>query len=145
MSHQRFVCSSIAHHSDIYTNQFINHGLQCMSEILTAESIGLDCLRRVGELLRVLVQVSEPLRDTPISIPMIDPLVQETFLQVILRKFKLMQKNPMDEETCCKLREGLVLPRLIQFILSFQCNWTQGAKEISKELSGVIFDILLVC
>jgi len=119
-----------------------------MSEILsecTAESITLDCLRRVGELLRVLVQVSEPLRDTPNSIPTIDPLVQEKFLQAILSRFQLMQKCSMDEETCSKWRDSLVLPRLIQFILSFKCNWSQESKELSKELSGVIFDILLVC
>src|SRR5258705_6715208 len=108
-----------------------------MSEILSecvAESITLDCLRRVGELLRVLVQVSEPLRNTPNSIPTIDPLVQETFLQAILGRFNLMQKLPMDEETCYKWRDSLILPRLIQFILSFNCNWSQGSKEISKEL-----------
>jgi len=119
-----------------------------MSEILsecTAEPITLDCLRRVGELLRVLVQVSEPLRDTPNSIPTIDPLVQETLLQAILGRFNLMQKLPMDEETCHKWRDSLILPRLIQFILGFNCNWSQGSKEISKELSGVIFDVLLVC
>lgn len=119
-----------------------------MSEILsdrTAENIDLNCLRRVGELLRLLVQVSEPLRDTPNSLPVIDPLVQETFLQVILEKLKHLQNCPMDEETCFKWRNCLILPRLIQFILSFKCNWTQGSKEISKELSDVIFDVLLVC
>jgi mediator of RNA polymerase II transcription subunit 12 len=119
-----------------------------MSEILSersAESIDVNRLKRVGELLRVLVQVAEPLRDTPNSIPTIDPLVQETFLQVILGKFKLLKSLPVDRESCSEWRESMILPRLIQFILGFKCNWTQGSKEVAKELSDVIFDILLVC
>ncbi len=126
--------------------KFINNGLQCMSEILWQylESADLDCLRRVGELLRVLVHVSKPFGDAPGLIPTIEPLVQETFLKTILEKFNLLASQNIDEEGCARWKENLILARLIHFVLNFKCTWSPASKEVSKDLCNVIFDLLLV-
>lgn len=110
-----------------------------MSEILSQHTINFECLQQVGELLRVLVRVSEPFRTVPSSIPAVDPPVQQEFMQAILEKFKLLAN-------CDDLRwkEALILARLLQFILNFKCTWSPGLQQLSAELLNIIFDLLLV-
>jgi len=110
-----------------------------MSEILSQHTIDFECLQQVGELLRILVRVSEPFRTVPSSIPAVDPPVQQEFMQAILDKFKLLAN-------CDDLRwkEALILARLLQFILNFKCTWSPGLQQLSAELLNIIFDLLLV-
>ncbi|SRR6266540_1970993 len=110
-----------------------------MSEILSQHTIDIECLQRVGELLRVLVRVSEPFRTVPSSNPAVDPPVQQEFMQAILDKFKVLAN-------CDDLRwkEALILARLLQFILNFKCTWSPGLQQLSADLLDVTFDLLLV-
>lgn len=65
-------------------------------------------------------------------------------MKTILEKFKHLANHKTDEDIGAQWKENLILARLIQFVLSFKCTWSPVSKDISKDLSNVIFDLLLV-
>ncbi|KAF8875798.1 hypothetical protein CPB84DRAFT_1853156 [Gymnopilus junonius] len=127
--------------------KFINTGFQCMTEFLSeSQDPTADCVRRMGDLLRVLVHVSQPCRDTLSSLPTVDSQIQESFAAALDKIFKTYETEMLNNDNELQERQNLVLlSRLLQFILSFKNNWTPKSKEIFIGLSEFIFRLALYC
>ncbi|KAF8972899.1 hypothetical protein BDZ97DRAFT_2053658 [Flammula alnicola] len=130
-------------------SKFINNGFQCMTDLLLEaqsepESSNANCLRRVGELLRVLIHVSRPFRDPPATLLAVDPQVLESFIVAIDWRFKILETNFLSENVQSQFIHNLVLlARLLQFAFSFKNAWTAKSKETCLSLSSLIFRFAL--
>lgn len=102
-------------------------------------------LKRVGELLRVLIHVSQPFRDASATLPTVEPEVLENFIAALESKFKLIETD-LHAETIkpYTIHHLNLLTRLLQFAISFKNTWTTTAKQTCIELSATIFRIALV-
>lgn len=125
--------------------------MKCISELLRDPSTTISLterFRRVGELLRVLVYVSQPIRDDPALLPSLEPLIQEEFLDSLHTKLaaidSLLDSNePSGDEST--LPQGLLLVlRLLQFELGFRSAWTPKIKEYCENISRLLFKLALV-
>ncbi|KAF8160920.1 hypothetical protein B0H34DRAFT_795767 [Crassisporium funariophilum] len=131
--------------------KFINNGFKCMTELLPitlvdSEPLNADRLRRVGELLRVLVHVSQPFRDAPGTLPVVEPAVQDTFIEALHQKMKILESQIFNDDAPPQSSQDLILPcRLLQFILSFRTTWTPKLKEMCLHISTLLFRLALYC
>ncbi|KAF9528525.1 hypothetical protein CPB83DRAFT_314750 [Crepidotus variabilis] len=147
---EAYYVAEMARGADVFVAaKFINSGLQCMNDILTqhnSDAVNVDYLLRVGELLRILVHVSLPFRDTPAVTPAIEPPVQEAFVKTIHSHFKALSGQQTNvEESSHWMTSLTVLSRLLQFILSFKCGWTPKSKDTAHDITKLIFDLMLRC
>ena len=129
-----------------FCHQFINTGFQCITEFLSeSEEPTTECIRRMGDLLRVLIHVSQPCRDVLSTLPAVDSQIQETFGGALENIFKTYEPPMLSNENQLQERSNLVLlMRLLQFVLSFRSTWTTKSKEIYVTLSKIIFRLSLV-
>lgn len=129
--------------------KFLNNGLQSIIELFESPDSdpggqNLYCLRRAGELLRVLIHVSQPFRDMPIQLS-VDTTIHETFVSHLESKLKIVEKEILNDEMKPQSRENLIsLTRLLQFILSFKNSWTPRIKETYISISNLLFYFVLV-
>ncbi|KAF5322492.1 hypothetical protein D9619_001365 [Psilocybe cf. subviscida] len=127
-------------------SKFINNGLHYMTDLfadLTLESDN-EGLKRVGELLRVLIHVSQPFRDASATLPTVEPGVLEKFIAALEAKFKLIETELHPETIKPSTIHNLyLLTRLLQFTISFKNTWNTTAKQTCIELSATIFRIAL--
>lgn len=105
-----------------------------------------ECFQRVGELLRVLVHVSLPFRDSSAVSLVVEPEVQETFIAALEGKFKAIEYEILSNDSTFFLSSQrlVLLSRLLQFVLSFRSSWTQKSKEVCINLSTMLFPLTLV-
>jgi|SRR6266446_5375823 len=105
-----------------------------------------ECFQRVGELLRVLVHVSLPFRDSPAVSLVVEPQVQETFIAALEGKFKAIESEIVGNNNTFSLssQQLVLLSRLLQFVLSFRSSWTPKSKEVCINLSTMLFRLTLV-
>jgi len=105
-----------------------------------------ECFQRVGGLLRVLVHVSLPFRDSPTLSLVVEPQVQETFIATLEGKFKVIESEILGSNNTFSLssQQLVLLSRLLQFVLSFKSSWTPKSKEICINLSTMLFRFTLV-
>lgn len=108
-------------------------------------------LRRIGELLQVLVYISEPMQQES-SLPALEPSIQDTFIDALYKSFALLESLllPSDPSEggradASDLTQGtILLARLLQFNLGFRDVWTPKTKETGSSLSMSIFRLALV-
>ncbi|KAF9484513.1 hypothetical protein BDN70DRAFT_872547 [Pholiota conissans] len=126
--------------------KFVNNGFQYIADhfpLADSDRNG-DCLRRVGELLRVLIHVSRPFKESPAMLLAVEPQVLESFLELLAAKFKDMEPHLLNGSLTLVIRQNFILlSRLLQFALSFKNTWTAKSKEICINLSSVIFQFAL--
>ena len=104
-----------------------------------------ESLRRVGEMLRVLVHVSQPFRSPTATLPPVDAPIQEAFIETLNKRLKDLDSQIANEDTSAHSPQDFILPcRLLQFILSFRITWTPKTKDSSSNLSAMIFRLALV-
>ena len=105
-----------------------------------------ECFQRVGELLRVLVHVSLPFRDSSAVSLVVELQVQETFIAALEGKFNVIESEILSNNTTFLLSSPqlVLLSRLLQFVLSFRSSWTPKSKEVCINLSTMLFRLTLV-
>lgn len=114
-----------------------------MTELLAQNEA--DAPRRVGEMLRVLVHVSQPFRGPTATLPSVDAAIQEAFIETLDKRLKVLDSQITNEDTSDYSPQDFILPcRLLQFILSFRITWTPKTKDSSSSLSVMIFRLALV-
>ncbi|KAH9485234.1 hypothetical protein JR316_0002141 [Psilocybe cubensis] len=113
--------------------KFINNGFQCIVELLVHSQSdrtlpGQDSLRRAGDLLGILIHVSQPFRDGP-TLPSVDPPIHEAFIAALEISFKSLEKELFNGHVKSQAKENLLLLiRLLQFVLSYKNTWTPKNK-----------------
>ena len=116
-----------------------------MTGLLSDTENETEALRRVGEMLRVLVHVSQPFRCPSATLPSVDTATQEAFVEALDKRLKVLDSQIANEDTSTHSPQDFILPcRLLQFILSFRITWTPKTKELSSNLSAIIFRLALV-
>ena len=116
-----------------------------MTGLLSDTENEAESLKRAGEMLRVLVHVSQPFREPTATLPSVDTAIQEAFAETLDRRLKVLDSQVASKDTSAHSPQDFVLPcRLLQFILSFRITWTPKTKDLSSNLSGVIFRLALV-
>jgi mediator of RNA polymerase II transcription subunit 12, fungi type len=116
-----------------------------MTELLSDTQNEAEASRRVGEMLRVLVHVSQPFRGPAATLPSVDAAIQEAFIETLNKRLKILDSQIANEDTSVHLPQDFILPcRLLQFILSFRVTWTPRTKDSSSNLSAMIFRLALV-
>jgi mediator of RNA polymerase II transcription subunit 12 len=116
-----------------------------MTGLLSGREDETESLRRVGEMLRVLVHVSQPFRGPTATLPSVDTAIQEAFIETLDKRLKLLDSQVANRDISVHSPQDFILPcRLLQFILSFRLKWTPKTKELSSNLSAVIFRLALV-
>jgi mediator of RNA polymerase II transcription subunit 12 len=118
-----------------------------MTGLLSDTENEAEALRRVGEMLRVLVHVSQPFRGPTATLPSVDTAIQEAFIETLDKRLKDLdsQVANKDTDTSTHSPQDFILPcRLLQFILSFRITWTPKTKDSSSNLSAMIFRLALV-
>jgi len=135
--------------------QFINNGLQCMSEMLKNTSLQPedlnDCIQRAGQLLRVLAHIAESMREEAALLPQLESAVQDEFVDVLSAKFDAIKSTlEADRETdigieTSHISQSLIfLVRLLQFDLGFQGAWNAKTRGASNHLVSILFRLALV-
>jgi mediator of RNA polymerase II transcription subunit 12, fungi type len=138
-------------------SQFINNGLRCITDILTGcitaqtEDI-TECVRRAGEVLRVLSFVTEPLRQEASMLPPLESRIQEEFFTAICGKFKDIESLFSSDNGISSAGYDLTqithavifLSRLLQFYLGFRGSWSPAQKTAASNLSLTIFRLATV-
>lgn len=102
---------------------------------------------RVGELLRVLVHVSHPLRELSNGpLPTLDSSVQESFLNSVEKLEKSLETQIVDEaqQSEQSKHDLILLLRLLQFMLSFKTTWTTRSKDHANKFADNLFRFCLV-
>jgi mediator of RNA polymerase II transcription subunit 12 len=136
--------------------KFVNNGLLCIAKILNEAYVTpqpealAECIRRAGELLRVLIHVTEPLREEAFELPELDCGIQEGFFDAICTKFEDIRSmfnggSFTDDGLSQVTRSAIFLGRLLQFDLGFRGVWTAKTREGSGSLSSTLFRLALVC
>jgi mediator of RNA polymerase II transcription subunit 12 len=116
-----------------------------MTGLLSDTENEAEALRRVGEMLRVLVYVSQPFRGPTATLPSVDNAIQETFIETLDKRLKVLDSQVANKDTSAHSPQDFILPcRLLQFILSFRITWTPKTKDSSSNLSAMIFRLALV-
>ena len=116
-----------------------------MTGLLSDTDNEVESLRRVGEMLRVLVHVSQPFRGSTATLPPVDTAVQEAFIETLDKRLKVFDSQIANEDTSAHSpQDFILLCRLLQFILSFRITWTPKTKDSSSNLSAMIFRLALV-
>src|ERR1700722_8951361 len=140
-------------------SQFINNGLRCITKILNDGNVTeqLDnfpeCVRRAGEVLRVLTFVAEPLRTEGSLLPPLECDVQDEFFEEICNKLRdiesLLTRNDGDLTTkggqSEVSRAVMFLGRLLQFDLGFHGVWTPATTTAGSSLSSTLLQLAIVC
>lgn len=130
--------------------QFINNGFQCIGEVLRKVSSPVqpavldDCVRRAGQLLRVLIHVAGSRQEVEVSARQLKDSVQDDFIEAfytILLGIEAAQAS--DEELM--ISESLIfLLRLLQFDLGCSDVWTAKTKALSGKLVSTLFNLAIV-
>ena len=116
-----------------------------MTGLLSDTENEAESLRRVGEMLRVLVHVSQPFRGPTATLPSVDTAIQDAFIETLDKRLKGLDSQVANKDTSAHSPQDFILPcRLLQFILSFRLTWTPKTKDLSSNLSAVIFRLALV-
>lgn len=129
--------------------------MQCVTEIIAeapfdpALDTFADCLKRAGDLLRVLIYVAEPLRDESTQLPSLDAGIQDKFFGALHKQFRdaesLLESHTMSSDHVSQATAGIILlARFLQFDLGFGGVWTGKTKEASSDLFATIFRLTLV-
>lgn len=96
-------------------------------------------------MLRVLVHVSQPFRGPTATLPSVDIAIQEVFIETLDKLLKVLDSQVANKDTSAHSPQDFILPcRLLQFILSFRLTWTPKTKDLSSNLSTMIFRLALV-
>lgn len=127
-------------------------GLYTIAGILKTTSVpSQQTLDIVGERLRLLAHVVEPVRDDPLQLPTMDAPTQNDFFETLMNKFEalgsiLSPKPPAKSEmTPAQATQAAVLmARLLQFDLAFRGVWTPKTRQLSGKMCEVVFDLALV-
>ena len=139
----------------LISSQFINNGLQCMSEMLrdaTQRPADLtDYIQRAGQLLRVLAHVAESLRETAL-LPQLESEVQDEFIDAICAQFDVIHSTLVADgdqsDIATKASQSsdtvIFLARLLQYDLGFPGGWTAKTKGASNPLVSTLFRLALV-
>ncbi|PPQ98440.1 hypothetical protein CVT24_004119 [Panaeolus cyanescens] len=145
-SEEAFYVGEMVKGADVQVaTKFINTGFQCIVELINANN-GVP--PRVGELLRVLVHVSHPLREfNGGPLPTLDAAVQESFLCAVDKLERVLESQIIDEAQRSEQskHDSILLLRLLQFMLSFRTTWTAKSKDYAHQLANSLFRFCLHC
>ena len=149
-----FASSVISHN----VCQFINNGLGFIADILndvsvTSQTDSLSgCVRRAGEILRILTHLAQPLWAEASLLPLLEPATQDKFFNALCKKFgdiesilSTNETDSLDKSAHSTVTQAVIfLARLLQFNLGFRGAWTAEAKAASSELTSTIFKLAVV-
>ncbi|KAJ7594649.1 hypothetical protein C8J56DRAFT_444559 [Mycena floridula] len=135
----------------LVSGKFINNGVRCLTDIIARVTFSKNseadltaCLHRAGELLRVLIYVSEPSRPEGLPLLEIDPTVQDKFISILCLKFHDLQVLDLSEALAKDSSLVIaLLARFLQFYLGLRGVWTPHAKGECEALCGVMYRLIL--
>lgn len=112
------------------------------------ESASIVPLKRLGELLRILIHVTVPFQDQPTHLRALDGSLQEEFLKLLHSKIARLEVSLIADQPSANSEHKIdliLLLRLLQFILNFgETNWSPGMKEAGASITSVLFRLLMV-
>ncbi|TFK25548.1 hypothetical protein FA15DRAFT_693754 [Coprinopsis marcescibilis] len=130
--------------------KFIKAGLNFMKDIIweaqTEEESFTGSLKRLGELLRILIHVTAPFRDQPTTAFALDSSLQEQFLQVLRSRISFLEGSILSvaQQTHTQIDNLMLLVRLLQFILNFrEPSWSPAMKETGRELAAILYRLVI--
>lgn len=130
--------------------QFINNGFQCICEMLrkvanlNQPAVLDDCVRRAGQLLRVLVHVAGSRQQSEVSVRQLKASVQDDFIEAIYVILHNIEITESSEEIMGTSDSLVFLLRLLQFDLGCSNIWTLKTKEISGKLVPTLYNLATV-
>ncbi|KAG6886295.1 hypothetical protein C0993_006705 [Termitomyces sp. T159_Od127] len=134
------------------TGKFVNNGLRCITERVRAStsitpSNSSSAFLRAGELLLVLIHVSEPLREETTLPAVLETSSQEDLMEALLAKLNLMESliisdsiSDIDETL---MQDMILFLRLLQFEMGFRGTWTAKLKESTDTIVSSLFKVLI--
>ncbi|KAH0589220.1 hypothetical protein H2248_004982 [Termitomyces sp. 'cryptogamus'] len=152
-SEEAFYVGEMARGVDnLVARKFVNNGLRCITErvrdsTLTIPSNSSSAFQRAGELLLILIHVSEPLReDTTLSTILENP-AQEDFMEALSSKLVLIESSIVSTSNSdideILTQDMILFLRLLQFEMGFRGAWTIKLKETTDRIVSSLFKILL--
>lgn len=107
----------------------------------------LDCVKRLGQLLRVLVHLVESIRAEANALPQLEVNVQDEFIVALWSKLDALETaaTASDGIQAPTISESIIfLARLLQFDLGLPGAWTAKAKDISGKMVLTVFKLTVV-
>ena len=132
--------------------KFVKTGLTCIKDLLKDTEVDspefTKTLNRVGELLRILIHVTTPFRESCTPLPALNQAVHEQFLETLRSKMAALTSLI----TSSKLPAGdahksnlILLARLLQFIFNFrESAFSPNLKATCHTIANPIFQLALV-
>jgi mediator of RNA polymerase II transcription subunit 12, fungi type len=119
-----------------------------LSDVRASEPSCAASLRRLGELLRILIHVTAPFRENSMDDLALDPALQEEFIRMLQLKIARIEEIIGQEQggvILQQIQNLVLLVRLLQFILNFrEPNWAQSMKGTGSELAKVLYRLVIV-
>ncbi|GLB37302.1 putative transcription mediator complex subunit Med12 [Lyophyllum shimeji] len=152
-SEEAFYVGEMARGVDrIVAGKFINNGLQCIAEMIRESGSIAETqpeqFQKVGELLRVLIYVAEPLRQETAPLPEIEGSIQEAFVEALSSKLVSMEhtatSNSIPRRDVEVVQELALVLRLLQFELGFRSVWSPRTKEATEQMASTLFRLTMV-
>ncbi|KAG6920074.1 hypothetical protein DXG01_010142 [Tephrocybe rancida] len=135
----------------IVAGKFVNNGLRCITErvmesISPTEQNQSHTFQRAGELLRVLIYVSEPLRENMTPLLSLEISVQDQFIEALLSKLVLFESlvistTNSDTDDSDLTQDIVLFLRLLQFEMGFRGTWTSRMKDATDRVVSCLFRI----
>lgn len=106
-----------------------------------------SAFQRAGELLLVLIHVSEPLRQETILPAVLETSAQEDFMEALLAKLILTESSVILDNVSdideILMQDMILFLRLLQFEMGFRGTWTVKLKESTETVVSSLFKILV--
>ena len=101
--------------------------------------------RKIEDLLRVLLRVSQPFQERSASMPDIEPFIHEEFFTTLHKRLLQVESLMSNNEPRNSLgQESVLMLRLLQFGLGFRNVWWFNRRDISDDLPSLLFKCALV-
>ncbi|KZT24227.1 hypothetical protein NEOLEDRAFT_1067868 [Neolentinus lepideus HHB14362 ss-1] len=138
---------------DALASKFVNNGLTCIAELLSAvpENMDLDRLRefkaRTGELLRLLVQVLDLCSEDCPTPPELETAVQDQLFSELCNKFEAVEKamkSTFHDGSSDIIGFVVLLARLLQFDMRCEKIWTPLTKDLLPRMTDALLHLALL-
>lgn len=103
-----------------------------------------DCVRRAGQLLRVLVHVAGSRQEAEVSVRQLKASVQDEFIDVFYAIMLGIEAAQISDEELIISESLIFLLRLFQFNLGCSGVWTANTKALSSKLVSTLFNLAIV-
>ncbi|KAG6821035.1 hypothetical protein H0H93_007925 [Arthromyces matolae] len=132
---------------NVVAEKFIENGIRCITESLVDSTPTTSTLsapfQRAGELLRVMIYVSGPLREDVTNSFTLDPFVQDAFVAALLSRLTAMEPmmTSLGTEDIGFTQDIVIFLRLLQFQLNFGSSLSPQSKDATGRILSSLFKL----